>query len=67
MHQAKTAGNNPSDMACRTKLEAYVKGDIEKLTETWRMGWHRVTFYGDLRESVTEMCERFKLELIEET
>ena len=66
MHQAKTAGNNPSDMACRTKLEAYVQGDIEKLTENWRMGWHRVTFYGDLRESVTEMCERLKLQLIEE-
>jgi hypothetical protein len=66
MHQAKTCGNNPSDMACRTKLEANVKGDIEKLTENWRMGWHRVTFYGDLSECVTEMCDRLKLELIEE-
>jgi hypothetical protein len=65
-HQAKSAGNNPSDMACRTKLEAFVKGDIEKLTENWRMGWHRVTFYGDLRDTVTEFCERLKLELIEE-
>ena len=66
MHQAKTVGNNPSDMACRTKLEASLKGDIEKLTENWRMGWHRVTFYGDLVEPVTEMCDRFQLELIEE-
>ena len=66
MHQAKTAGNNYSDMACRTKLEAYVRGDIEKLTENWRMGWHRVTFYGDLRETVVELSERWKLELIEE-
>ncbi len=65
-HQAKTAGNNPSDMACRTKLEANVKGDIEKLAENWRMGWHRVTFYGDLRAPVTELCERLQLELIEE-
>jgi len=66
MHQAKSDGNNPSDMACRTKLEAIVKGDIEKLTEEWRMGWHRVTFYGELKGPVTELCERWKLELIEE-
>ncbi|MCH5372503.1 MAG: twin-arginine translocation signal domain-containing protein, partial [Planctomycetes bacterium] len=39
MHQAKSDGNNDSDMACRTKLNGIVKGDIEKLTENWRMGW----------------------------
>ena len=66
LHQAKTIGNNPSDMACRTKLEAVVRGDLERLTETWRMGWHRVTFYGDLKAPVTELCQRLKLELIEE-
>jgi hypothetical protein len=66
MHQAKAVGNNPSDMACRTKLEGVVKGDLEKLTETWSMGWHRVTFYGDLRETVTELCQRLKLQLVQE-
>jgi hypothetical protein len=66
LHQAKTIGNNPSDLACRTKLEAIVKGDLERLTETWRMGWHRVTFYGELKGPVTELCQRLKLELIEE-
>jgi hypothetical protein len=65
-HQAESDGNNPSDMACRTKLEAIVKGDIEKLTEEWRMGWHRVTFYGDLEAPVTELCDRLKLEMIRE-
>ncbi|MFH0943680.1 MAG: hypothetical protein V2A76_00625 [Planctomycetota bacterium] len=65
-HQAKTTSNNDSDMACRTKLAAAVKGDIEKLTEEWRMGWHRVTFYGDLRPQVVALCDRFGLELIEE-
>jgi hypothetical protein len=65
-HQAKSAGNNPSDMACRTKLEAVVLGDIEKLTEQWRPGWHRVTFYGDLKPQVTELCDRLKLTLVEE-
>ena len=66
MHQGKSVGNNPSEMACRTKLEATVKGDIEKLTENWRMGWHRVTFYGDLKEQVTELSDRLKMKLIEE-
>ena len=65
-HQAKSDGNNPSDLACRTKLEAVVKGDLEKLTEEWRMGWHRVTFYGDIEGPVKELCARLKLELIEE-
>jgi hypothetical protein len=66
LHRAKTIGNNDSDMACRTKLEAVVKGDLERLTETWRMGWHRVTFYGDLEGTVTELCQRLKLDLIQE-
>lgn len=66
LHRAKSVGNNPSDMACRTKLEAVVKGDLEKLTENWRMGWHRVTFYGDLKDCVTELAARLKLEVIEE-
>ena len=66
LHQAVSDGNNPSDMACRTKLEAVVRGDIEKLTENWRMGWHRVTFYGDLKGYVAEFCARLKLQLIEE-
>jgi hypothetical protein len=66
LHQAKALGNNPSDLACRTKLEAAVKGDLEKLTENWRMGWHRVTFYGDLEPHVKELCSRLKLELVRE-
>lgn len=66
IHQGKTIGNNPSDLACRTKLEAVVKGDLEKLTEHWHMGWHRVTFYGDLKPQVQALCERLKLQLIEE-
>ena len=66
VHQAKTIGNNQSDMACRTKLEAAVKGSLEKLTENWLMGWHRVTFYGDLRDCVGELSQRLKFELIEE-
>ncbi|HVN77425.1 MAG TPA: hypothetical protein VMW38_00335 [Terriglobia bacterium] len=66
IHRAKTIGNNSSDLACRTKLEAVVKGDLEKLTEHWRMGWHRVTFYGDLHPQVVELCQQLRLDLIEE-
>jgi hypothetical protein len=66
VHRAKTIGNNPSDLACRTKLEAVVKGDLEKLTEHWGMGWHRVTFYGDLHPQVEELCRRLHLHLSEE-
>lgn len=65
-HQAVSDGNNPSDMACRTKLEAVVQGDLEKLVQNWRMGWHRVTCYGDLKGCITELCGRLKLQLIEE-
>ena len=66
LHQGKSIGNNMSDMACRTKLEAEVKGDVEKLAENWRMGWHRVTFYGDLKDHVQELAARLKLQVIEE-
>jgi len=66
VHQAKTTGNSDSDMACRTKLRAAVKGSIEKLTEEWRLGWHRVTFYGDIRDTVAELASRLKFELIQE-
>jgi hypothetical protein len=66
LHRAKAIGNNPGDMACRSKLEAVVKGDIEKLAENWRLGWHRVTFYGDLADCAKELSDRWKLELIKE-
>jgi len=49
-HQAKTVANIDEDKACRTKLAAEVK-DIHKLMGEWdRWGWHRVTFYGDLKQ-----------------
>lgn len=66
MHQARTIGNNDSDLACRTKVEAQVKGSLEKLTEQWRPGWHRVTVYGDHSAAMAELCERWKIECINE-
>jgi len=57
-HQAKSVANDPDDRACRTKLCAEPVGDIEKLFTEWdRWGWHRVTFYGDLKEPVYALAE----------
>lgn len=66
IHRAKTAGNNPSDMACRTKLEATVMGDLERLTENWSKGWHRVTFYGDMKEQVHALADAMSCKVVEE-
>ena len=52
-HQAVALDNDPDDRACRTKLCAEPVGDIDKLFTMWESwGWHRVTFYGDLKEPV---------------
>ncbi len=53
---------NDQDLAASARRFA----DLEKLTEHWAMGWHRVTFYGDLQPQVKELCARLKLQLIEE-
>lgn len=66
LHQAISSGNCDSDMACRTKLRAVLQGDIEKLTENWAMGWHRVTVYGDLMEPIAELSDRLDFELVHE-
>lgn len=67
-HQAKAVGNDPDDRACRTKLEAEPKGDIEKLFTMWdKWGWHRVTFYGDLKESVHALAQALGWTVVEET
>lgn len=66
MHRGRSVENVESEMACRTKLGVELLGDIEKLATEWRMGWHRVTFYGDLREPVLAFADRIGLEVIEE-
>jgi hypothetical protein len=66
-HQAVSVDNDPDDRACRTKLCADPVGDIEKLFTMWdTWGWHRVTFYGDLREPVYAVAERLGWSVIEE-
>ncbi|MBD3377916.1 hypothetical protein GF406_23000 [candidate division KSB1 bacterium] len=67
MHQAKAVDNDPNDRACRTKLCAEPVGDMEKLFKYWgQWGWHRVTFYGDLKEPVYDFADLIGWKVIEE-
>lgn len=67
LHLAKSVGNSLEDRACRTKLCAEPVGDIEKLLTEWdRWGWHRVTFYGDLKEGVYALAEHLGWKVTEE-
>jgi hypothetical protein len=66
-HQAKSVDNIREDRACRTKLAAEPVGDVEKLFREWdRWGWHRVTFYGDLKEPVFALADALQWQVIEE-
>jgi hypothetical protein len=66
-HQAVSLGNDPDDRACRTKLCAEPVGDLEKLFRMWnKWGWHRVTFYGDLKDPVNAFAEAIGWKVIEE-
>jgi hypothetical protein len=67
LHQAIALDNDPDDRACRTKLCAEPVGDIEKLFTTWeKWGWHRVTFYGDLKAAAYALAEATGWKVIEE-
>jgi hypothetical protein len=66
-HQGKTIENIDEDRACRNKLAVEVKGDIYKLLNYWdEWGWHRVTFYGDLKRPVYNIAALLGFEVIEE-
>ena len=66
-HQGKTVANSTDDRACRTKLAVIPVGDYEKLFTQWdQWGWHRVTYYGDLRESIFDLANAVGFEVIEE-
>jgi hypothetical protein len=66
-HQALAVANDPDDRACRTKLCAEPVGDLEKLFRAWdQWGWHRVTFYGDLKEPIYALADAAGWKVIEE-
>ena len=67
MHQGKSVANIDEDRACRTKLAVEVKGDIDKLLSFWdQWSWHRVTFFGDLRQPVEALAASLGYKVIEE-
>lgn len=67
LHQGRAAENIDEDKACRTKLAVEVAGDTEKLLTYWdQWGWHRVTFYGDLKPGIAELAKALRMEVIEE-
>jgi len=68
LHQARAVGNDANDRACRTKLRAQPLGDFEKLFTMWDVwGWHRVTFYGDLKEPVQALADAVGWKVVAET
>lgn len=68
LHQAVAVANDPDDRACRTKLCAEPIGDIEKLFTAWdRWGWHRVTYYGDLKAPVQALADALGWKVVTET
>jgi len=67
MHQGHAVANDSDDRACRTKLAAEPVGDIEKLFTLWdHWGWHRVTFYGDLKTPVYALADALGWKVVEE-
>jgi hypothetical protein len=66
-HQGKAVENVDDDRACRTKLAVEPAGDIEKLFAEWDLwGWHRVTFYGDLKAPVYALADALGWKVREE-
>lgn len=66
-HQGISVENVDDDKACRNKLAVEVKGDIYKLLNEWdQWGWHRVTFYGDLKRQVYDIARLTGFEVLEE-
>lgn len=66
-HQGKSVANIDDPKSCRTKLAVEVKGDIDKLFGEWdQWGWHRVSFYGDLRRPIEAISQALGLTLVEE-
>jgi hypothetical protein len=67
MHQGKAVENDPDDRACRTKLGVEPVGDLERLFTQWdHWSWHRVTYYGDLKEPIHALADALEWKVVEE-
>jgi len=67
LHQGKAMEAVIDDRACRSKLAVEPVGDIEKLFDQWRRwGWHRVTYYGDLKEPIQALADSLGWKVVAE-
>ena len=66
MHHGMAVGNVEMETACRSKLAVEVEGDLRKLMNNWSGGWHRVTFYGDWRYALRDICDLTGIQMVEE-
>lgn len=64
LHSGKTVANIDDDKACRTKLAT--ETNVDKILETYRWGWHRVTFFGNWRKDVKDLATLMGLHVYEE-
>jgi hypothetical protein len=64
LHSGKTVANIDDEKACRTKLAT--ETNVEKILETYRWGWHRVTFFGNWRKDVKDLATLMGLSVYEE-
>ena len=65
-HQARTVGNLDEERGCRTKLVAKIADPFAMLKHWSSWGWHRVTFYGDLRPQLEHVAAMWGFDLIQE-
>ncbi len=66
IHQGKTVENVDEDKACRTKLAVTVRDARTMLSEWDQWGWHRVTFFGDLRPQIDTFATLMGIDVIQE-
>lgn len=68
IHQGKTVANIDDPKGCRTKLaaETNARAILENWDRKFIFGWHRVSFYGDLKEEIVMISRLLGLEVFEE-
>ena len=64
MHSGKTVANIDDPKACRTKLAT--EANVQNILESYRWGWHRVTFFGNWRKEVKDLATLMGLHVYEE-
>ena len=65
--RARRSPTTPTTVPAGPSSAAEPVGDIEKLFTMWdQWGWHRVTFYGDLKEPVFALADAMGWKVIEE-